>query len=227
MIDLLKMTNKEGIKIPDRKIYDHVSLQFAVVYKSYVETYKKEQILDRFILKCFHKQFCTHRQTGIIAFPLFAEQKSGLLRKDTHGVIPLYHCNGVAGGINLSMPEKIAILLPKNGKRENILFVQYPFWADDTMLRILPKQEYDFSFLYGLLKNQADLSLDTNSDDQAVLPMGSLNYLEIPLFPEKLRIQFQKEMKPFFSEIDTLRKKQRMLTTIFYDLCDQFFSQNA
>lgn len=225
MIDLSKMINEEGIIIPDRKKQENVVLQFTSVYESYVKAHKQEQILDRFILKCFNHQFCCHKQTGKISLSRFTEQKRGVWRADTHGIIPLYHDNGITGGVEQSMPEEKAILLPEDGKRENIRFVCYPFWADDTIFRILPKQEYDFSFLYGLLKNQADLSLDTNSDDQSVLPMESLNYLEIPLFPEKLRIQFQKEMKPFFSEINTLRKKQRMLTTIFYDLCERYIPQ--
>lgn len=207
---------------PDRKTQDKIVEKIAPAYESYVVANKKEKILDAYVKNWFSYYFGPGKQVGVTELSVLADRKNGLIRKDTKGPVPLFNSGGITGGVHLTMPEEEAILIPKKGSLSRVYFASRPFWASNTMMRILPKKKYDLYFLYCLL-HECDL-MTLNSDSNVPgIQTDALDHLEIPLYPDELRKQFYMDMKPVFSEIGILRKKQRLLESVFHELCERFF----
>ena len=64
--------------------------------------------------------------------------------------------------------------------------------------------------------------LNSDSNAPGIHP-SILDSLTLPDYPKELKQQFYMEMEPFFHEIGILRKKQRVLQELFYELCGQYF----
>ena len=214
----------QAIPLPhtDRADQDAVVEKLAPIYESYAVAYKKEMVLDQYARGRFANLFPTSAQTGTVLLSELAVRKAGKGKKDTGGPVPIYNSGGITGGTFEAMPEKEAILIPKKGSLNNVIYASRPFWASGTMARLLPKEKYDMYFLYCLLRSCNLMLLNSDSNAPGIHP-SILDSLALPDYPKELKQQFYMEMEPFFHEIGILRKKQRILQELFYELCGQIF----
>ena len=214
----------QAISLPhtERSAQDAVVEKLAPIYESYAVAYKKERILDQYARDRFACLFPPSAQIGTVLLSELTVRKAGKGKKDTGGPVPIYNSGGITGGTFESMPEKEAILIPKKGSLNNVIYASRPFWASGTMARLLPKEKYDMYFLYCLLRSCNLMLLNSDSNAPGIHPK-ILDSLELPDYPKELKQQFYTEMEPFFHEIGILRKKQRVLQELFYELCGQIF----
>ena len=214
----------QAISLPhtERSAQDAVVEKLAPIYESYAVAYKKERILDQYARDRFACLFPPSAQIGTVLLSELTVRKAGKGKKDTGGPVPIYNSGGITGGTFESMPEKEAILIPKKGSLNNVIYASRPFWASGTMARLLPKEKYDMYFLYCLLRSCNLMLLNSDSNAPGIHPK-ILDSLELPDYPKELKQQFYTEMEPFFHEIGILRKKQRVLQELFYELCSQYF----
>ena len=214
----------QAISLPhtERSAQDAVVEKLAPIYESYAVAYKKERILDQYARDRFACLFPPSAQIGTVLLSELTVRKAGKGKKDTGGPVPIYNSGDITGGTFESMPEKEAILIPKKGSLNNVIYASRPFWASGTMARLLPKEKYDMYFLYCLLRSCNLMLLNSDSNAPGIHPK-ILDSLELPDYPKELKQQFYTEMEPFFHEIGILRKKQRVLQELFYELCSQYF----
>ena len=214
----------QAISLPhtERSAQDAVVEKLAPIYESYAVAYKKERILDQYARDRFACLFPPSAQIGTVLLSELTVRKAGKGKKDTGGPVPIYNSGGITGGTFESMPEKEAILIPKKGSLNNVIYASRRFWASGTMARLLPKEKYDMYFLYCLLRSCNLMLLNSDSNAPGIHPK-ILDSLELPDYPKELKEQFYTEMEPFFHEIGILRKKQRVLQELFYELCSQYF----
>ena len=203
----------QAISLPhtERSAQDAVVEKLAPIYESYAVAYKKERILDQYARDRFACLFPPFAQIGTVLLSELTVRKAGKGKKDTGGPVPIYNSGGITGGTFESMPEKEAILIPKKGSLNNVIYASRPFWASGTMARLLPKEKYDMYFLYCLLRSCNLMLLNSDSNAPGIHPK-ILDSLELPDYPKELKQQFYTEMEPFFHEIGILRNKKVSLT---------------
>ena len=62
-------------------------------------------------------------------------------RKDTGGPVPIYNSGGITGGTFEAMPEKEAILIPKKGSLNNVIYASRPFLGQRNHGEAPPERE--------------------------------------------------------------------------------------
>jgi len=120
------------------------------------------------------------------------------------GNIPVYGSGGLMRKCEKTLYTGEAILIPRKGSLNNIMYVNEAFWTVDTMFYALPKQCDVGFFVYFFLRTLDMYSLDIGS---AVPSMTTsiLNSLETTLPTPDWLVRFQKILYVIFSQISTLR----------------------
>lgn len=114
-----------------------------------------------------------------------------------HGNIPLYGSGGLMGYVNDFLYDGEAILLPRKGTLDNILYVNGKFWTVDTMYYSTVHNEVDAYYLYCYL-SLLDLShLDSGS---ALPSMTKSAYYDVEVkLPD---YSIQKQISSILSSLD-------------------------
>lgn len=138
----------------------------------------------------------------------------------SEGEVPLYGSGGLMGYVNESFDSKEAILLPRKGTLDNIMFVEGPFWTVDTMYWAeVIHEDVNAYYLYSYLK-----TLDLNSlKSGSTLPSMTFDaYYDLRIKLPNLKIQssISSLIRKYDSKI-TLNKniiwQLEMLSKLIYD----------
>lgn len=114
-----------------------------------------------------------------------------------NGNIPLYGSGGIMGYVNDYLYSGKAILIPRKGSLNNIIYLNQSFWTVDTMFYSIAKSSSYNQYLFHILKSMDFYSLNVGS---AVPSMTTklLNSLRILKPKDTVLDKFEKNITTFF-----------------------------
>lgn len=128
------------------------------------------------------------------------------------GNIPVYGSGGLMRKCNKSLFSGEAVLIPRKGSLNNIMYVDETFWTVDTMFYATMKQPHTAVFVYFFVK-----AFDMYSKNiGAAVPSMTTKILDAMdvVIPDKETLEkFDKYAKVYFNKIKTLQGQNEQLKT--------------
>ncbi len=128
------------------------------------------------------------------------------------GNIPVYGSGGLMRKCNKSLFSGEAVLIPRKGSLNNIMYVDETFWTVDTMFYVTMKQPHTAVFVYFFVKAFDMYSMNIG----AAVPSMTTKILDAMdvVIPDKETLEkFDKCAKTYFSKIKTLQGQNERLKT--------------
>lgn len=128
------------------------------------------------------------------------------------GNIPVYGSGGLMRKCNKSLFSGEAVLIPRKGSLNNIMYVDETFWTVDTMFYATMKQPHTAVFVYFFVKAFDMYSMNIG----AAVPSMTAKILEAMdvVIPDKETMEkFDKYAKVYFNKIKTLQGQNEQLKT--------------
>ncbi len=128
------------------------------------------------------------------------------------GNIPVYGSGGLMRKCNKSLFSGEAVLIPRKGSLNNIMYVDETFWTVDTMFYATMKQPHTAVFVYFFVKAFDMYSMNIG----AAVPSMTTKILDAMdvVIPDKETLEkFDKLTKTYFNEIKTLQGQNERLKT--------------
>lgn len=128
------------------------------------------------------------------------------------GNIPVYGSGGLMRKCNKSLFSGEAVLIPRKGSLNNIMYVDETFWTVDTMFYATMKQPHTAVFVYFFVKAFDMYSMNIG----AAVPSMTAKILEAMdvVIPDKEAMEkFDKYAKVYFNKIKTLQGQNEQLKT--------------
>lgn len=128
------------------------------------------------------------------------------------GNIPVYGSGGLMRKCNKSLFSGEAVLIPRKGSLNNIMYVDETFWTVDTMFYATMKQPYTAVFVYFFVKAFDMYSMNIG----AAVPSMTAKILDAMdvVIPDKETLEkFDKCAKMYFNKIKTLQGQNERLKT--------------
>ncbi len=128
------------------------------------------------------------------------------------GNIPVYGSGGLMRKCNKSLFSGEAVLIPRKGSLNNILYVDETFWTVDTMFYATMKQPHTAVFVYFFVKAFDMYSMNIG----AAVPSMTTKILDAMdvVIPDKETLEkFDKYAKVYFNKIKTLQGQNERLKT--------------
>ena len=182
----------------NRRINDNLEQQAQALYKSWFidfEPFKDQGVVDSEIGLIPEGWHCT-------TLSEFLSIKYGKDHKKLSvGIIPVYGSGGLMRYVDTKLYEGEAVLIPRKGSLNNVLYVNEAFWTVDTMFYSIPKQEDSCIYTYLFLANKDLASMNAGS---AVPSMTTdiLNNMPITAPPAEVLKQFNNICDVYFSRIN-------------------------
>lgn len=126
------------------------------------------------------------------------------------GNIPVYGSGGLMRKCNKSLFSGEAILIPRKGSLNNIMYVDETFWTVDTMFYATMKQPHTAIFVYFFVKAFDMYSMNIG----AAVPSMTTKILDAMdvVIPDKETLgKFDKLTKTYFNKIKTLQGQNERL----------------
>ena len=126
------------------------------------------------------------------------------------GNIPVYGSGGLMRKCNKSLFSGEAVLIPRKGSLNNIMYVDETFWTVDTMFYATMKQPHTAIFVYFFVKAFDMYSINIG----AAVPSMTTKILDAMdvVIPDKETLgKFDKLTKTYFNKIKTLQGKNERL----------------
>lgn len=126
------------------------------------------------------------------------------------GNIPVYGSGGLMRKCNKSLFSGEAVLIPRKGSLNNIMYVDETFWTVDTMFYATMKQPHTAVFVYFFVKAFDMYSMNIG----AAVPSMTTKILDAMdvVIPDKETLEkFDKREKVYFNKIKTLQGKNERL----------------
>ena len=126
------------------------------------------------------------------------------------GNIPVYGSGGLMRKCNKSLFSGEAVLIPRKGSLNNIMYVDETFWTVDTMFYATMKQPHTAVFLYFFVKAFDMYSMNIG----AAVPSMTAKILDAMdvVIPDKETLEkFDKLTKTYFNKIKTLQGQNERL----------------
>ena len=126
------------------------------------------------------------------------------------GNIPVYGSGGLMRKCNKSLFSGEAVLIPRKGSLNNIMYVDETFWTVDTMFYATMKQPHTAIFVYFFVKAFDMYSINIG----AAVPSMTTKILDAMdvVIPEKETLgKFDKLTKTYFNKIKTLQGQNERL----------------
>ena len=120
------------------------------------------------------------------------------------GNIPVYGSGGLMRKCNKSLFSGEAVLIPRKGSLNNIMYVDETFWTVDTMFYVTMKQPHTAVFVYFFVKAFDMYSMNIG----AAVPSMTAKILDAMdvVIPDKETLEkFDKLTKTYFNKIKTLQ----------------------
>ena len=126
------------------------------------------------------------------------------------GDIPVYGSGGFMRKCSQALHQGEAVLIPRKGSLNNIMYVNETFWTVDTMFYALMKQQNIGFFVYFLLKSFDMYAMDIGA---AVPSMTTsiLNAIDVVLPTATILDDFHNNANALFKRISTLNKQNDKL----------------
>lgn len=128
------------------------------------------------------------------------------------GNIPVYGSGGLMRKCNKSLFSGEAVLIPRKGSLNNIMYVNETFWTVDTMFYATMKQPHTAVFVYFFVKAFDMYSMNIG----AAVPSMTTKILDAMdvVIPDKETLEkFDKYAKVYFNKIKTLQGQNERLKT--------------
>ena len=128
------------------------------------------------------------------------------------GNIPVYGSGGLMRKCNKSLFSGEAVLIPRKGSLNNIMYVDETFWTVDTMFYATMKQPHTAVFVYFFVKAFDMYSMNIG----AAVPSMTTKILDAMdvVIPDKETLEkFDKYAKVYFNKIKTLQGQNEQLKT--------------
>ena len=128
------------------------------------------------------------------------------------GNIPVYGSGGLMRKCNKSLFSGEAVLIPRKGSLNNIMYVDETFWTVDTMFYATMKQPHTAIFVYFFVKAFDMYSMNIG----AAVPSMTTKILDAMdvVIPDKETLgKFDKLTKTYFNKIKTLQGQNEQLKT--------------
>ena len=128
------------------------------------------------------------------------------------GNIPVYGSGGLMRKCNKSLFSGEAVLIPRKGSLNNIMYVDETFWTVDTMFYATMKQPHTAVFVYFVVKAFDMYSMNIG----AAVPSMTTKILDAMdvVIPDKETLEkFDKRAKMYFNKIKTLQGQNERLKT--------------
>ena len=128
------------------------------------------------------------------------------------GNIPVYGSGGLMRKCNKSLFSGEAVLIPRKGSLNNIMYVDETFWTVDTMFYATMKQPHTAVFVYFFVKAFDMYSMIIG----AAVPSMTAKILDAMdvVIPDKETLEkFDKREKVYFNKIKTLHGQNERLKT--------------
>ncbi len=128
------------------------------------------------------------------------------------GNIPVYGSGGLMRKCNKSLFSGEAVLIPRKGSLNNIMYVDETFWTVDTMFYATMKQPHTAVFVYFFVKAFDMYSMNIG----AAVPSMTAKILDAMdvVIPDKETLEkFDKCAKTYFNKIKTLQGQNERLKT--------------
>ena len=126
------------------------------------------------------------------------------------GNIPVYGSGGLMRKCNKSLFSGEAVLIPRKGSLNNIMYVDETFWTVDTMFYATMKQPHTAVFVYFFVKAFDMYSMNIG----AAVPSMTTKILDAMdvVIPDKETLEkFDKRAKVYFNKIKTLQGQNERL----------------
>ena len=126
------------------------------------------------------------------------------------GNIPVYGSGGLMRKCNKSLFSGEAVLIPRKGSLNNIMYVDETFWTVDTMFYTTMKQPHTAVFVYFFVKAFDMYSMNIG----AAVPSMTAKILDAMdvVIPDKETLEkFDKRAKVYFNKIKTLQGQNERL----------------
>ena len=126
------------------------------------------------------------------------------------GNIPVYGSGGLMRKCNKSLFSGEAVLIPRKGSLNNIMYVDETFWTVDTMFYDTMKQPHTANFVYFFVKAFDMYSMNIG----AAVPSMTIKILDAMdvVIPDKETLEkFDKYAKVYFNKIKTLQGQNERL----------------
>ena len=126
------------------------------------------------------------------------------------GNIPVYGSGGLMRKCNKSLFSGEAVLIPRKGSLNNIMYVDETFWTVDTMFYATMKQSHTAIFVYFFVKAFDMYSMNIG----AAVPSMTTKILDAMdvVIPDKETLEkFDKLTKTYFNKIKTLQGQNNRL----------------
>ena len=144
----------------NRQINDNLEQQAQALYKSWFVDFEP-----------FKDQEFVESEFGLIPEGWHCTTLSELLsikygkdhKKLAEGIIPVYGSGGLMRYVDTKLHEGEAVLIPRKGSLNNVMYVNEAFWTVDTMFYSIPKQEYFCIYAYLFLANKDLASMNAGS----------------------------------------------------------------
>lgn len=217
------------VSLPPRSVQDKI-VEVVSVYDDLIENNQKQiKLLEEAAQRLYKEWFVDlnfpgHENTKIVdGVP--EGWRGGLLKelisvnygKDhkkvpDDGNIPVYGSGGLMRKCNKSLFSGEAVLIPRKGSLNNIMYVDETFWTVDTMFYATMKQPHTAVFVYFFVKAFDMYSMNIG----AAVPSMTTKILDAMdvVIPDKETLEkFDKYAKVYFNKIKTLQGQNEQLKT--------------
>ena len=182
----------------NRQINDNLEQQAQALYKSWFvdfEPFKDQEFIESELGLMPEGWQCT-TLSELLSIKYGKDHK-----KLAEGTIPVYGSGGLMRHVDTKLHEGEAVLIPRKGSLNNVMYVNKAFWTVDTMFYSIPKLENSCIYAYLFLTNKDLASMNAGS---AVPSMTTdiLNNMLIIAPPAEVLRQFNNICDVYFSRIN-------------------------
>lgn len=217
------------IELPEKPVQDKIGT-ILVTYDDLIENNQKQiKLLEEAAQRLYKEWFVDLRFPGYentkIVGGVPEGWRRGLLKelisvnygKDhkkapDDGNVPVYGSGGLMRKCNKSLFSGEAVLIPRIGSLNNIMYVDETFWTVDTMFYATMKQPHTAVFVYFFVKAFDMYSMNIG----AAVPSMTTKILDAMdvVIPDKETLEkFDKLTKTYFNKIKTLQGQNERLKT--------------
>lgn len=134
-------------------------------------------------------------------------------KKLADGIIPVYGSGGIMRYADRALCEHESVLVPRKGTLNNVIYINIPFWTVDTMFYTNMKISGAAKMVYFFLKSKDLASMNAGT---AVPSMTTdiLNNIPMVIAPDTIIRQYDDLQKPFFEQMETLKKQNQTLSKL-------------
>lgn len=223
----IKNFSKIRLDMPNLGTQKRIS-NFLSAYDNLIENNKKQiKLLEEAAQRLYKEWFVDLRFPGYEDTPVVDGVPEGWHRgqlseliavnygKDhklapENGCIPVYGSGGFMRWCNKSLYAGEAILIPRKGSLNNIMYINEEFWTVDTMFYATPKQPHVAIFTYFFIRSYDMYSMNIGAAVPS-MTVKILDAMDVTIPSDGVFQQFDNVAQIYLKRIEILRKENRLL----------------